>query len=147
VFPRREKEFKLRVFDNARRQVAEFTVANPVPIAPDPPSPIPSLPVSVTNGNIVFRLASAVISTNLSRPAPPGIPPTVIFSFENLEGGQPSTNWDAVALELKDSSGNWAPKIAGYPYALCPDEPAWRLQVKFSGRKRGRCFSWEPICR
>jgi hypothetical protein len=142
VFPRRDKQFKVRFLDSRRQPLAEFMVDNPVPR----PGPVNwtanDLPVTVTNGGVAFTLAELTIRTNTSMIVrqPNSLPQSIAqqrdmyFKFDTVESGGVSQDWDPVSMELWDSSGNHAVKRT-YPLPLCPRDPAWKMEVKFVGRE------------
>jgi hypothetical protein len=148
VFPRRDKLFKLRFYDEQRKLLAEFMAPNPGPVPPAVPA-APLVPVSATNGPITFTLTAAGMRTNPPTrvvvgnmgPADSLLRDTMLsnyreawFKLQVTEVGVVSEDWEPVTMELTDGSGNLAPVRAGVPVPLCPREPVWKLAVNFASR-------------
>lgn len=151
AFPRHEKSFRLRLYDWQHKFLTDFSVPNPA-CTPMRASnwAVQSFPITKPFKDATFILTGVKIRTRdagfwaqllngLSYDGQAfGIEP--IFKF--LEGGRPSTAWQALDMELYDSSGNFASKLNDResPF-LCPHEPAWKLRVKFFGSDESRSAS------
>ena len=144
AFPRRQRKFKLRLYDQQGQMMSEFTIRNPAP--PPPPSTnwvVEPLPIARTNGDTTFTLTQLTIKSNANRfGAGRGWNPKSIKpKYEIIEGGQPSTNWQALDMELYDSTGNFASEMSPTERYLCPREPAWKLRVKFFASEEAKSAS------
>ena len=143
AFPRREKEFNLRLFDRQMKILAEFTIRNPTRL-PAPTNWLAApFPISVTNGDTVFALAKLTVKSNPPPRVSAGMSPAWSPNFgqplfmspkyEITESGAVSSNWQALDTELYDSAGDFC---GGNPFQqpiLCLQEPAWKLRVRFFG--------------
>jgi hypothetical protein len=132
AFPRRQRKFQLRLFDQTGKKLGEFTIRNPAPPPPPTNWPVAVLPITFTNGDTAFTLAQVTIKSNSNRAwrLESRNPMSIAPKYEIIEHGQPSTNWQALDLELYDSTGNFAAEMGAERW-LCPREPAWKLRVKF----------------
>ncbi len=143
AFPRHEKHFRLRVYDSQGKFLTEFRVSNPE-YSPARPTnwQVESFPIAKSSNDVTFILAGMKIKTNdlsLTTNLPRFRQPYEIDpSFRFLERGLPATNWQALDMELHDSSGNFAPEMFQQSRFLCPWEPAWKLRVKFCGSEESR---------
>lgn len=138
AFPRHEKKFQLRLYDKESKLLTAFDVANPAfRLVRTTNWVVETLPIAKTNNRATFILSDIEIKSNmlastLGRPrfqSPAVIQPT----FKFLENGKPSEEWQALDMELYDSSGNFASKMNPESLFLCPYEPAWKLHVRFYG--------------
>ncbi len=136
AFPRHEKSFRLRVYDVEGKFLTEFNVPNPA-FAPIKTTNwmVEPLPIAKPCQNVTFILTGLKIKTNhheLAHTHPHYHQPFEIDpTFKILEGGAASTQWQALDMELYDSSGNFASKMDPKALFLCPWEAAWKLRVKF----------------
>jgi hypothetical protein len=134
AFPRHESKFRLRVFADDTNQVAEFMVANPAPPPVAARWVAQPLPITNSMGDVSFSLTQLNVKTNATSHkylGNHGIPVHLVPKYQTTEGGQPSTNWQALENELYDSSGNFASGMYGDLSCLSPREAAWKLRVKF----------------
>jgi hypothetical protein len=144
AFPRHESKFRLRVFTDETNQCAEFVVANPA--SPPVTAKWVTQPLPITNviGDVSFSLTQLKVKTNAvlhKHFGYYGIPVHLVPKYQMSEGGQPSTNWQALETELYDSSGNFASAMYGDLSCLSPRETAWKLRVKFFGSESSRAAS------
>ncbi|PYK99104.1 MAG: hypothetical protein DME19_09940 [Verrucomicrobia bacterium] len=140
AFPRRQKRFRLRLYDAQQKLLGEFVVPNPA-LTGETKWKTEPLPITKTDGDLSFTLASLALlsdsnggKTNGDRLQPP---PLITPVFENSEHGQPTKEWQAVQMELFDSAGN---SPSHWPFKspfLCPFERAWKLSAKFCGSENG----------
>ena len=141
AYPRSEKRLRLRVVNQSPLRAADFVLANPTPSMPPLNWKAEKLPLAKADGDVTFTLASVAIKTNFlpgrtNIARTPNLRPLEIAPvFEVSEHGKPSQEWDAVDLELWDSSGNFAAKQYGHANSLflSPKEAAWKLVVRFCG--------------
>lgn len=142
AFPRREKRFRLRVFTAQGDKIAEFTVKNPAPSLKTKKWIPATFPITMREGNLAFTLMALKISdhffgnssmeNNQMRSFP-----TVVPSYEIIENGQASSNWQALDMELFDATGNFVGSGWNHELPLlCPQEPVWKLRVKFFGSEK-----------
>jgi hypothetical protein len=153
--------------------LAEFVVLNPAPRASTATGwTLEPLPVEKKFGDVSFILRSVGYKTNWIEGASNSLswnysanPVEIAPRFAVLEHGrqtalwqpadvnpdplepeslvdQPS-DWEALDMELSDSSGNIAPKQWGHStsLSLSPREPAWKLAVKFFGSEQSEAAS------
>jgi hypothetical protein len=151
AFPRREKKFRLLVYDSPGTPYSgafsedhvEFMVSNPAPPPRIANWPVEPLPVTRSQDRVAFILTQVTIKTNadryyISRQKTKAFDATYQFK----EDGQPSTNWEALDTELYDSSGNFVSRaFPAQSSLLCPREAAWKLRVKFFGTEGSRAAS------
>ena len=148
--------------------LAEFVIRNPVPKPADPAKwATEPLPIERKYGDVSFILKGVGFKTNWieGRTDSPGRyysanPVEMVPKFEVIERGKllpereasdlPYPNeagpafgdqtpeWEALDMDLRDSSGNIAPKQWGNNMSLflSPREPAWKLAVKFFGSEQ-----------
>ena len=145
AFPRRDKRFRLVVVADGspiggslptNTPTAEFPISNPVK-RPQPAGwSVEPIPIRRDQDGVSFTLASVNTRAN-SDPDTPAtlLARTVVPTFECVENGKLSTNWQGIVEELTDASGNFATinDDNGLPFSLCPREAAWKLRVKFFG--------------
>jgi len=136
AFPRRQKQFRLRLYDAPQNLVGEFVVRNPARASPALWKPQP-LPITRRDGALVFILQSLSMrpDTNGAGSGRLQPPPLIAPAFEVSEQGKPTKEWEVVQTDLFDSLGN-QPSV--WPFKtpfLCPFEPAWKLRVKFCGKE------------
>lgn len=148
--------------------LAEFVIFNPSPKPADPAKwATEPLPIEKKHGNVSFILKGVSFKTNwmegrtnIFRGNYSLNPIEIVPRFEVFEHGNrlpesdlpdtPYPNeagqafggqtpaWEALDLELTDSSGNFAPKQWNNNMSvfLSPREPAWKLAVKFFGSEQ-----------
>jgi hypothetical protein len=157
AFPRRESKMLLRLYKSPwggtappSELMAEFLILNP---APKPVNSIAwaiePLPIEKNYGGVTFRLKGVGFKTNwidgqtnFSRRSNSWsysrYPVEMVPEFEVFEGGKPTLEWEALDIELRDSSGNIAPQQWGDHLSvfLSPREPAWKLTANFFGSER-----------
>ena len=146
AFPRQQKKFRLQLFSDDGKHLADFDIENP--------APAPRLahwnkrPVPMTNqeGDVAFVLSDVRIRPDsdlmrrldqliLQSPdpnyhAPLAIAPRLVVR----ESGKVSPEWQPGGMELWDSSGNCISKSDGSDSLyLSPREDAWKLLVKYYG--------------
>jgi hypothetical protein len=159
--------------NQSRELVAEFVVLNPAPRASTATGwTLEPLPEEKKFGDVSFILRSVGYKTNWIEGASNSLswnysanPVEIVPRFAVLEHGrqtaqwqpadvnpdplepeslleQPS-DWDALEMELSDSSGNIAPRLWGHStsFFLSPREPAWKLAVKFFGSEQSEAAS------
>ena len=149
AFPRHQRTFRLQLFSDDGKHLADFVVENPAP-APKPAHwTTRPVPMTNLNGDVAFTLAdlrikptvnlagrfaqlilSGIVGGGSTYQAPYVIAP----EFRVLESGKASDEWQAEDMDLWDSSGNCASKFFGTDSLfLSPHEEAWKLVVKFYG--------------
>jgi hypothetical protein len=157
AFPRHESKLRLRLYsspwgaiDPTSKFVAEFEIMNP---APKPKSPVAwtteTLPIERKYGDVSFILKEVGYKTNwiegqTNSPARryswnfSRNPVEIIPKFEVLERGGETREWQALDMELRDNSGNIAPRQWNNHTSvfLSPRESAWKLSVKFFGSEQ-----------
>jgi hypothetical protein len=147
AFPRDEPRLKMRLYDWEHAFVGEITIANPAPPASPAKWQPASIPVRQTVGDQTYVLKSLAFHTNkINRRSSTGASislsrPEVIPKFEVLEKGGPAKDWQAVDIELWDSSGNFASKLQPEAIWLCPQQTAWKLIAKFCGSEHAASAS------
>lgn len=146
AFPRHEKKFRLRLYDNQSRFLAEFIVPNPAPL-PKSGSDwmVQSLPIVKQEGEVGFTLSEIKIKVHAGRAQTNRLdfnfPPEIVSTFQVTEHGEPTTEWEVVDKDWADASGNLASKWLPQAAWLCPREPAWKLTAKFCGSESSRYAS------
>lgn len=152
-WPRRERTFTLRVYEQGTRDpdanpIGEFTVRNPTPgkypvwTAPEPPLTAREGELSVT----LFDLTAGVgRGANKWKPAPNPTVSQTRAGFRVERDGRPTKEWGIASVEASDATGNVIDGIWGtspgpdaeyvelQPH-LWPAEQAWKLRVGFSQR-------------
>ncbi len=144
AFPRHERSFRLEFPDTSVTNLCTFTVANPAP----PPREasdwmVKPLPITNHDGDVTFVLNAINVTTNFTDSG------TVHYGnrwqiapvFEVTEPFRPSREWEAVDMDLWDSSGNFASEMWGDSRFLCPQEKAWKLAVRFFGSEKSASAS------
>jgi hypothetical protein len=151
-----------------RELLAEFVILNPAPKPADPTKwATEPLPIERKYGDVSFILKGVGFKTNWvewptnsSRRYYSANPVEIVPKLEVSEQGkqlpewefpdmlfqrqsffvfgEPAPAWEALDMELTDSSGDFAPKQWGNNMSafLSPREPAWKLAVKFFGSER-----------
>jgi hypothetical protein len=146
AFPRHEKKFHLRLYDNQYNFLAEFIVPNPAP----PPKPrtdwsVQPLPIVKQDGEVAFTLSQIKIKDHGGRAQTNRLDfntlPEILPAFQVTEHGEPTTEWAAVDKDWSDASGNFASKWQPQFAWLCPKEAAWKLTAKFCGSESSRYAS------
>jgi hypothetical protein len=152
AFPRRQGKFVLRVLENGNggQELSDqkFVIHNPgsSSFASWTPMPLPSTQedddVSVTLTKLLAGAAMPYQRGNAD--AGDALNKGVQAVFHLERSGQPDTNWEPVAVETSDATGNqsrgsiarneWSGRddTAVYQYGLWPDEAAWKLHFEFS---------------
>jgi hypothetical protein len=157
AFPRREPKMRLRLYKSpwggigpTSEFLAEFVILNPAikPVNSNSWVTEP-LPIEKKYGDVTFTLKGVGYKTNwidgqtnfsrwsnswsYSR-----YPVEMVPEFKVVEDGKQTPEWEALDLELRDGSGNIAPKLWGDHKSvfLSPLEPAWKLTVKFFGSEQ-----------
>ena len=152
----------------SRELLAEFVILNPSPKPADPAKwATEPLPIERKYGDVSFVLKGVGFKTNwiegrtnMFRGIYSANPVVIVPRFEVFERGKqlPESNlpgvpnlndaalmfggqtpeWEALEMDLSDSSGNFAPKQWGDSMSvfLSPREPAWKLAVKFFGSEQ-----------
>lgn len=116
AFPRRQKDFELRLLDGARQQVAALRLANPAP-GPHPNWAAEALPITQTNGPLAVTL-------------------------ERLqEKGQDYSFWLNAKWKIAHAEPEWRNAKPAYPMyedatgnrggRLSFAEPAWKITMPF----------------
>jgi len=131
-WPRRERTFTLRVFEQGKRypearSIGEFTVRNPTPVT-------------------LFDLTAGVgRGANKWKPAPNPTVSTTRVGFRVERNGQPTKEWEITSVEASDATSNFLAGIRStsserdaeyvelqpHPW---PAEQAWKLRVGLSQR-------------
>ena len=150
AFPRHDKRFRFRVYDttssfgspDSKAGLVEFSIANPALPPKMADWPVEPLPITQKQGNVSFILAKVAIATNnIGFPRPDSSMKYLSTTFQTIESGQPSTNWQALYKELYDSSGDFVTQQYAPLSLLCQRESAWKLRVKFFGSEKSRAAS------
>jgi hypothetical protein len=155
AFPRRDRKMILRVAEWDNRggmQLAkgEFVVANPGPRSfPNwQPEPIPD---KQSDGDLNVTLtkctsgANGINFGNIKLPPKDPARKSVSVVFKAEQGGITASNWQVVAIETSDATGNhtgmnsWSTSqdqngdpTMTYQWGLWPEEKAWKLRVEMS---------------
>ena len=136
AFPRRQRQFRLRLYEPRKTFVGEFIVPNPAP-ARAADWKVEPLPITRRVGDMSFTLESISLqaSTNASGTNLDHIEPAPLIApqFTIRENGRPAKDWEAAETELFDSTGNQPSRWPFKGPFLCPFEPAWKLRVQFCG--------------
>lgn len=152
AFPRRQGKFIVRVQEqgNGGQEMSDekFVIANPArgPLKSWSAEPLPAAKddddLSVTMTKLVFG-ADSNVNRNQDNPDDPmnkGVQATFNVSYK----GKPVANWQPVAIETSDATGNhingnvsqnqWQENddLVTYQWGLWADEPAWKLKAEFS---------------
>lgn len=141
AFPRHQRKFRLRVFDDSDKMLGEFVVNNPAPAPQQANWPVEKFPITKTYGNVAFTLKGIKIKHPEGEMAFSQSYDKIAPEYEVTEDGQPSKNWQALDMSLFDSSGNFASEMREGERILCPHEDAWKLRVKFFGSEQTRYAS------
>ncbi len=128
-FPRRQKSFLLRLYDQKGQLAGELTVVNPCR-GPFPQWKAETPPVTKTNGDLTATFKGW---KRLLEESPPGrTNQNLKADFEFKWAGAPTTEWELGPCRLDDATGN---SVGG----LCPElplsEPVWRLHGWFERRR------------
>jgi hypothetical protein len=101
--------------------------------------------VTIRDGDLDFtlaELATGLRAGDLPRPVDPGA--WTRAAFRVTRNSRPAREWEPVDVMLSDATGNrWSPpdtfvepkgdeKRFFFGGTLCPDEPAWKLRVRFA---------------
>ena len=147
AFPRREKSFRVRLFQrngtsSSPKELCEFVIANPAPAPAKSDWVAEPLPVTRTVGGASFTLAS-VIPHPTANPLwmTKLFPQAVDAEFVVTENGQPSSSWLPLTKELWDSDGNFASEMDPGRRFLCPHVAMWKYRVQFFGDEDSRAAS------
>jgi hypothetical protein len=152
-WPRRERSFKLRIYEQGKRYpeanlIGEFTVRNPTPgkyqtwTAPEPP-------VTAREGDLFVTLFD--LTAGVGRGAnkwKTAVNPTVSTAragFRVERNGRPTREWEITSVEASDATSNVIDYIRSTSqerdaeYAelqphLWPAEQAWKLRIGFTQR-------------
>lgn len=120
AFPRREREFKVRLIDRQDQLMAEFMIANPAFSSSPPQSWVPeALPASRTNGDLTFTLRKL-----RAYEYPQGNYTTAEFQVKR--GDEELKDWGRREVQLIDVLGNISSQV------LCTNESAWRVVAQVS---------------
>jgi hypothetical protein len=151
AFPRRAGKFIVRVQEqgNGGQEVADqkFVISNPAR-GPFPTWTAEALPDAKDDDDFSATLTKLVsgANSNMNRNQDnpddamnKGVQATFNVSYK----GKPVTNWQPVAIDTSDATGNrvngwcnsqWQDNddLVTYQWGLWPDEAAWKLKVEFS---------------
>lgn len=151
AFPRRQGQFYVRVQENGNdgQEMSDdkFIISNPArgPFTALPAVPLPDTEedgdFSVTLQKLVAHAKMPFMRNNDADDTDP-INQGVQATFQIQINGTNAPNWQPVAIETSDGTGNsdtgWLNTqaqndnwVASYQYGLWPDEP-WKLRVEFS---------------
>jgi hypothetical protein len=151
-FPRRQGKFFLRVQEqgNGGQELSDqkFVIRNPArgSFSNWTPDALPSTQEDDDLSVTLTKLASgaAMPYQRDNDDADDAMNKGVQATFHVERNGKSVTNWEPVAVETSDATGNhvsgWFAKndwngdddTATYQYGLWPDEPAWKIQFEFS---------------
>ena len=155
AFPRRDRKMILRVAEWDNRggmdmAKGEFVVANPGPRS-FPNWQSEAMPDTQSDGDLSVTLTKCTLGANGIRFGNIKLPPkdpaqkSVSLAFHAEQGGVDASNWEAVAIETSDATGNhtgmnnWSTSRDGngnptmtYQWGLWPEEKAWKLRVEMS---------------
>jgi hypothetical protein len=155
AFPRRDRKMILRVAEWDNRggmQMAkgEFVVANPGPRSYPNWQP-ESIPDTQSDGDLSVTLTKCVSGANGIMFGGMKLPPkdparkAVSVTFKTEQGGIAASNWQVVAIQTSDATGNhtglnsWSTSqdqngdpTMTYQWGLWPQEKAWKLRVEMS---------------
>jgi hypothetical protein len=152
AFPRRQGKFYLRAQEqgNGGQEMSEdkFVIHNPArgPLTKWTPE---ALPVAKADDDVSVTLkklsAGADMSYQRNQDNPDDAANKGVQAVFHVErNGKPVANWQPVAVETSDATGNhvsgwingnqWQDNddTVTYQYALWPDEPAWKMRFEFS---------------
>ena len=157
AFPRRERRFRLQLLSQSGARLADFIIENPAPRPALAKWSTRSVPMTNFSGNTAFALTSASVRSQptaglgetLARMILPAANQNyrpshaIVPTFEVLESGKLSPEWQADRIELWDSTGNCVSQTPGNEnwLFLSPREPAWKLVVKFFGSEHAASAS------
>jgi hypothetical protein len=151
-FPRRQGKFMVRVLENSNggQELSDqkFVIRNPVRGSFSSWTPVP-LPNVQDDGDVSVTLTKLVAGAAMpfrryNETAGDAVNRGVQATFQVQRNGQSDTNWEPVAVETSDATGNlvhgaitrnqWSDRAdtAEYQYGLWLDEPAWKLNFEFS---------------
>jgi hypothetical protein len=155
AFPRRDRKMILRVAEWGNQggtQLAkgEFVVANPGPRSFPNWQPEP-MPDTQSDGDLSVTLTKCTFGGrgfmfgNLKLPPKDPAQKAVSVSFHSEQGGILASNWQPVAIQTSDATGNhtglnsWSSSVDDkgdptmtYQWGLWPEEKAWKLRVEMS---------------
>jgi hypothetical protein len=151
AFPRRQSEFILRIQEQGnggpemadndfhiRHRVGDFPLMTPDPL----PSTEDDNDVSVTLTKLITGV-KAIYTYNSDDPDD-AVNKAVQATFQVQRNGHSVTNWQPVAVETTDATGNQAMgqiennqwddtgDTVIYQFGLWSDEPAWKMRFEFS---------------
>ncbi|HTE17605.1 MAG TPA: hypothetical protein VK689_04395 [Armatimonadota bacterium] len=151
AFPRRGRVIHVRFYDGqTRRPLSDFVIPNPDP-GPHPTWTAEPLPAARADGPLsvsLTSLQSGIGWRDPDQPASPGDLGRARASFRIREHGEPTRDWEPVAVTLSDATGNRAENIDSrvrrkpeetsldFDSSLSPDESAWKLRFEFSRTAR-----------
>ena len=156
VFPRREKTFKLRVYNRQLALVAEFEAPNPL-YHRYPTWEPEDMPATHQAGDLTASLVS--LSNRWTVDRHDGLE---LKRFSLAPEFQLATDWELSDLEVEDATGNRGTAEPFYPFRfhrqmhwvrdrellsarfkLCTNETAWKLHATFFRTPEGRFSSNE----
>ena len=149
AFPRRDRELLLSLGawgKNGRESLGEWRCPNPAFSSAKPWTADP-LPLSATNGELVFTLTNfftgADMSADKPKPARRTDEGAAWLAYEVAERGQPTTEFKFLAARMEDATGNdvnqsswsddWKRGTVSFTPLLWPGE-AWKLQLTLARR-------------
>ena len=112
AFPRRQAQFRVRLYDRQQKFVGELLVPNPTP-ASAAAWKVEPLPITRRAGDLAFTLESLKLNGSRTYSDHLEPPPLIAPRFSISENGKPTKEWEAVQTELFDSTGN---KPSRWPY-------------------------------
>lgn len=152
AFPRRAREFRLRIYskDSDRKLLllGEMKIPNPA-YRNYPNWPPEPLPITKTNGDVVITLTKILVGTSMFSPEPGATneEPWGQAAFTFTRGGKPTRDWAVDNIDFSDATGNhtappaWGddqPKpgqeVFRFRVPLWPAESAWKLNVTLRRR-------------
>lgn len=148
AYPRRGDRVQLRIYMEKGERlipIVAFVVPNPDP-GPHPTWSAQPLPIVERDGDLAFTLTALEYGAK---------PPSALrmarwegvctrMSFRITEQGQPTQQWEPIAVTVSDATGNTMVPVQKARYQsggeahlafygnLCPRETAWKLRVEFA---------------
>jgi hypothetical protein len=134
-FPRRRQSIRLRLYGEALKRVAEFSIPNPVP-GPHPVWTPEPLLITKQDGDLAITLLGLTPEEQYDYVEGKQIPiPSFSARFVYRQNGRPTDAWEVSGPELSDATGNVSPLNR---CSLCPREAAWKLSARFFRTARAR---------
>jgi hypothetical protein len=119
AFPRRSREFTLRLYDSSGRLDGELKLQNPSPRSPSEWRAEP-LPAIRTCGDLQIILEGIEVTSEEMPTIGQTRPSSFSPRFKLIQNGEPARGWALDNSGFWDATGNWGT-------ALCAREPVWKV--------------------